>query len=155
MHCSWLKEVATDRSGHMFFKQRIIAWNSLPQDVVAAESVNCFKWRFDLWKQSAISGAIWAERPTGSLMMMMNTIVGWYEVYNVSSRAKATVYCKSDDTKLDRIHYPCTIRSRLCVDSIRRHYNCRVLVHKLMYDPLMHLAWKSLISNKGRNVCRF
>jgi len=83
-HCSWLKEVAMDRLGKCFLKQRIIAWNSLPQDVVAAGTVNCFKGRFDRWKQSAISGAIWAEWPTGSLVMMMNTIVGWYEVYNVS-----------------------------------------------------------------------
>ena len=116
-HCSWLKEVAMDRLGKCFLKQRIIAWNSMPQDVVTAGMVNCFKGRFDRWKQSAISGAIWAEQPTGSLMMMMNSWLIWGIQCKLG---KMTVYCQSDDTKLDRIQYPCTIRSRLCIDSIRR-----------------------------------
>lgn len=54
-HCLKLqkRDCHSNNRQHYYSYRVVNLWNSLPEDVVTAESVNCFKGRFDSWNTGA------------------------------------------------------------------------------------------------------
>ena len=118
-HCSWLKEVAMDRLGKCFFETENHCMELSASGCGGCRNGELFQRK--IWPMEAVSH-LWSN-----LSRMAHRQPGDDDEYNSwliwgiqCKLGKMTVYCQSDDTKLDRIQYPCTIRSRLCVNSIRR-----------------------------------